>query len=471
MSFNDLGRYTASHKAWDHVGNIFPDIEHSEGERPSVEFKPASWLPVQFRDKYYEDWYVVMPGKAVALDPDGRVMPAQYGIGAGTETVVYTTDDVVAGTIDIATGLAVTAAKTVALTRLTGTRGAGWTAALAGTDNASYTSGFMGRYGVAFNASTRKPAIGIAPYAYKQWCGGDGFNPANYTKHNYNMQHQVAVLCDYVIHLPYVPAVATSEAVEKNNAVGDLTLGTPETHTRAQVVANATGRYNATTGTVPVLSTYPVMAFALDHYPVAKNTSKTTISLVSDNSADDVSGILVNERTALSAVTASGDYFIDYDAGVIFFYSADGATLPTAISGAAGSLTITYYQYEESSAAGTLSKFASVCGTNLQPGDLVIPAANSNLEEWAGTELQDQVLGQVLAIVDDYNEALAMVRTAYSPALATDSSGSMANATAGSSSVNLGQLDQMPGSATGGYTDLTHYAGAVKYAIINLIGR
>jgi hypothetical protein len=48
----------------------------------------------------------------------------------------------------------------------------------------------------------------------------------------------------------------------------------------------------------------------------------------------------------------------------------------------------------------------------------------------------------------------------------------MKNATAGSSSVGLGQLDQMPGSATGGYPDDIHYAGAADtLVVINLISR
>ena len=48
MSFNSLGQYSANHKSWDHVGNMFPVVEHSEGVRPAGEFMPASWLPVQF---------------------------------------------------------------------------------------------------------------------------------------------------------------------------------------------------------------------------------------------------------------------------------------------------------------------------------------------------------------------------------------------------------------------------------------
>lgn len=206
---------------------------------------------------------------------------------------------------------------------------------------------------------------------------------------------------------------------------------------------------------------------------MATQTARTAIALASDSTADDLTTVLVNERTALSAVRAAGDYFIDYPASVIFCYSADGATLPSAISGAAGTLTITYYEYQEAGNAGTgtLSRFACVCGAQLQPGDLLIVGANSNFAKWVGTELQDQVMGQVLALVDDYDEGLSKVRTAFNPGIGTDSSGSMANGVAGSASLNLGQMDQMPGTATGGYGDLTTYAGAVKYAIINLISR
>ena len=45
MGFDSLGRYTPGHKSWDHVGNMIPVVEHSEGVRPHGEFKPAAWLP------------------------------------------------------------------------------------------------------------------------------------------------------------------------------------------------------------------------------------------------------------------------------------------------------------------------------------------------------------------------------------------------------------------------------------------
>ena len=75
MGFDSLGRYAPNHKSWDHVGNMIPVVEHSEGIRPHGEFKPAAWLPVQFFDKYYEEHFVVLPGKVLAFDNDGRVVP------------------------------------------------------------------------------------------------------------------------------------------------------------------------------------------------------------------------------------------------------------------------------------------------------------------------------------------------------------------------------------------------------------
>jgi hypothetical protein len=466
MSFDDLNRYSATHKVWDHVGNIIPDIEHSEGERPAFEFQPASWLPVQFYDKHYENWMVVLPGKAVALDPDGCVMPAEYGLTGAS--VVYTANDVTAGVIDIATGLAVTTAKTVVLSQLNGTRGSAWSAAVAGTTGVNNTSGFMGRYGVAFGDATVKYPIGVAPYAYLQWAG-DSSNPANYTRHNYNMQHLVAVLCDYVIRLPLIPAQVATETVEPAVAAAALVFGTRDTHTKAQAIANTTGRYNATTGTVPVLAAYPVIALALDEQDVATNTSRTTITMTSSSTADDLTGILVSEKTALSAVTQAGDFFVDYPVGVVFIYSADSATIPAAISGAAGTVQITYYR--NGTAPGVLSRFACVLAANIQPGDFLVTSTGSNLTI-ATTEDFKTIVGQVIGFETHPRDALDRVRTAYNPALGTDASGSMANGVAATASLNLGQMDQMPGSATGGYPDLLHYAGgADTIVIINLVSR
>jgi hypothetical protein len=464
MSFDALNRYNPNHKVWDHVGNIIPDIEHSEGERPAIELKVAAWLPVVFFDKHYENWHVVMPGKAIALDPNGDAMPAGYGLTSAS--VVYTQADVDAGVIDIATGAPVTVAKTVVLANLTGVRESGWSAANAGV---SKTSAFLGKWGVAFGDAAAKYPIGVAPYSYLQWCGGDGVNPALYAQHNYNMQHKVAVLCDYVIRLPLVPAQVANEVVEPAVAGTDLVFATRDTHTRAQVQANATGRYNPVYGVLPVLSTYPVIALALDEVKLARSTMRTSMVMSSSNAADDLSSILVEEKTALAAVRQAGDFFVDYEFGVVFLYSSDGATVPTAISGAAGTVRLTYYRY--GTAPGVLSKFACVLAGGIQAGDFLKVGTGSNLVK-ATSEDFKSIVGQVLAFESYPRDSLERVRTSFTPALKTDSLGSMSNGVASGGSVNMGQMDQMAGTATGGVPDLIHYAGAAdQIVIINLVSR
>lgn len=469
MSFNSLGQYTANHKVWDHVGNIIPDVEHSEGERPAGEFRPAAWLPLQFRDKHYENYYVIMPGKPVACDPDGYLMPAEYGLTGAS--VVYAQADVDNGVIDVATGLPLTTAKTVVLASLTGVRGSSWTLAAAGTvDDAANRSGFMGRFGEAFGDASKKYTIGVAPYGYLQWAGGDGFNPANLRQHNYTMQHQTAVLCDYVIKLPQIPAQAATETVEPLVSGANLVFGTRDTHTRAQILANAEGRYATATGNNPVAADATVIALALDNENAAKNTARTTLVMASTNTADDVSAILLNEKSSVASITQAGDYYLDAVVGVLFLYSADGTTVPTAISGAAGTVSVTYYHY--GAVPSTISRFAQVAG-DVKCGDFLKVGASSNLVVGdPGSDEAAELIGQVIAIEEHPRDALDRVRTAYSPALGTDSSGSMANGVAGSASANLGQMDQMPGSATGGVTDQLHYAGAAdRLVIINLVGR
>lgn len=479
MGFNNVNQYTGNHKAWDHVGNIFPGITHSEGVSPAHPWRAAAWLPIQIQEKYFENGIVIMPGKLVSLDPDGRVMPAQYGLTSSSSNVVYTAADVTAGTIDIATGAAVTAAKTVELDTLTGVRDGSWTAATAGTTGV--TSGFMGRFGVDValgTGGTARYPIGVCQQVVLQDAAllGDLENPADFTQHNYKMDLGPTVLCDYVLRLPLVPGQVANESVSKTNSALNLVLGTTGSHTRSQTQAN--DRYDASTGNVPVASTYPVMALALDNYPIATNTERTRLTLSSSSSSDDVSDVLVNEVSSPAGISQAGDFFVDVSAGVVFIYSTDGATLPSSVSGAAGTVRMTYYHY--ATAAGTvagadISKFACVVSTTseLRPGDFLGCGTDSN---WVrmdpGSNAEVTLVGQLLGFEQYPQGGLDKVRTAFVPALNTDASGAMKNAVAATSTTGLGQLDQMAGSATGGVPGAVHYSGAADLlCVINLINR
>jgi len=420
MSFDSMGRYTPNHKSWDHVGNMIPVVEHSEGVRPHGEFKPAAWLPVQFFDKYQEVYFVVLPGKVLAFDNDGRVVPA--GIALGTN-ISYTANDVAAGTIDVETGLPVAAPVDRVVAELEAADGT-----------------FLGRADTPLSVS--KP-VGVAPYAYYQWAGDssaldDGFNPSAYRQHNHNLQHRVAILCDYVLELPLVPAAETT----------------------AETLTDKVGGHS---GSVTTLA-------AVAKLPVAKNTQRTKITF-----SESLSTAFVNEVASAAEIAAAGDWAIDLASGVISVFSA------SALGATGGNLKVTYSHYK--TAVTGASVFAAASG-NLKAGDFVkcdessnFVLANPDPSDVADFDGADSLLtranvgdtfadivGQVIEVESAEKDALGMVKTAYNPPLGTDASGS--------SPGYAGQMDQMPGSATGGVSDKVHYAGAADLVVrINLVSR
>jgi len=406
---NSVGQYTASHKAWDHVGNIINSVEVQEMFR-SGDLKPACWLPVQFWDKAFEDWIVVTPGKIVALDNDGRVVPAQYGLGSATMT--YTTDDVTSGTIDVRTGVALLAAAT-------------------GTFNVSAVTDFMGRGIEALSVSM---PIGVASYCYLQWSGDgsendDGWTPAGFKRHNYNCQHSVAATFDYGIQLPLVPAATSTENMTRNSHVGQIQTFT-----------------------------------ALANLPVAKNTMRTTITFA-DGTLTDSATRFLNEVPNAVDVLNPGDWHIVLETGVITVW----ADAPLA---AGNVYTVSYSNYASAPTGSNVSKFACALG-DLVPGDFVKCNADSNFVKATpkvyGTSNGDNfdtfsaIMGQVVVVEVYPKDYLERVRTAYT-SLGTSATGSYPG--------YAGQMDQMPGSATGGVPSNLHYAGAAdKVVIVNLISR
>lgn len=398
MAFNNLGQYNAPYKTWDHVGNIIPDVEHSEGERPHGEFMPAAWLPVKFFDKFYENWMTVMPGKVLAFDNDGRVVPAQYGLAGAT--ITYSATDAQAGVIDVRTGLPVLIGAV-------------------GTFNVSAVSSFMGR-GSAMAVSA---PVGVAPYAYLQWAGDgstldDGTNPAAYRNANYNMQHRVAILCDYVLELPIVPARTTTANLTQASFSGN------------KVTFNAVA-----------------------NLPVAANTQRSPIAFA-NGSLTDAATVFQNQVDVAANIVAPGDWAIDLNTGVVTAYRATAA-------GGGNVYTISYSHYASAPTGTNVSVFASVLG-NVKPGDFLKVNVDSNYVVDSSPTVAATV-GQVLDIESYPRDGLDKVRTAYD-SINTNAAGSLPG--------YAGQMDQMPGSATGGVTDQIHYAGAAnKVCRVNLILR
>ena len=399
MSFNTVGQYTATHKVWDHVGNMVSVVEHSEGQRPHGEFMPAAWLPVKFFEKFYENYVTIMPGKILALDNDGRVVPAQYGLAAAT--VTNTSTDTAAGVIDVRTGVALVSGDE-------------------GTFNVGDVSDFMGR-GVNVAMSVSKP-VGVCPYPILQWAGDasaydDGFNPSAYIKHNYNMQHRVAILCDYVLELPITPAKTATETITSQSWSSNI------------------------------------MTFdALNNLPVATNTQRTPLTFA-NNSLTSAAVDFVNQVAAAADIVAQGDWHIDYTTGVIKAYRG---TNPSG-----GTFSVTYYNYASAPTGANVSVFACALG-DVKPGVFLKCNADSNWVVDSSPSL-DATMGQVLDIEVATKDLLDKVRTAF-PSLSTSGAGAFPG--------SAGQMDQMPGSATGGVSDKVHYAGAAdKVCRVNMISR
>ena len=190
-------RYSATHRQWDHVGNLFPDVEHAEKGphgRLAGDFIPAPWLPVQLEDKHFEAWTVVSPGKIVALttqaeeilsvvgdwEDSSHVVPAGLKVDwasvmgtGGTGTVLtYTSDDFDEQTVDLTTGIPYATNGTTSysgntLTTALKSRGL--------IDNGDTCDDFISH------------PVGVAAQAFYQWSAlnGSKFNPADEKFHNF----------------------------------------------------------------------------------------------------------------------------------------------------------------------------------------------------------------------------------------------------------------------------------------------
>jgi hypothetical protein len=242
------------------------------------------------------------------------------------------------------------------------------------------------------------------------------------------MQHQAQSLCDYVIRVPHLASAAVNEAMD-----GALTGGTPSFGDANLVAASdvkAMVRYSDVTSS-------DFIAWFSASYPVAKSTERTPIS------ADDVA-LLVRQRQGVDQLTSAGDYYVDHEVGVFFFYVSGGASVPTYVA----STTLTFNEY--TTAPTSVGSYVSATG-DLKPASFVEVDADSNLTLSSSTSVQD-VMGQVLAFIKHPRGLLDRVKSRYE---------------------TLGTVNKMPGTATKGYPDNLNVSetGADTEVVINLITR
>ena len=466
--------YVADHKYWDRMGRITPNVEWSESHRPHFESMPAPWLPVQRRELEIEYYIVVSSGKVVAETRVGHVVPAglrkAWNVAAGSNTLAYTATDVTEGVIDLTTGVTVTAAVTYTQTQLT---------------TALRQRGLIRHSEYAMDFIS-KP-IGFASYNYYKAAGSDHYNPANLYQHNFRPQALVAVTCDYVSTFPVLPALATTETMANDRTAGATAL--MENYFNATTSPRVAGWFSSTQihavdrYATDVAAGDDVVAYMFVNYPVAHITEDSPFT-------PSVAG-LTREVDAVTSLSAAGDYFVDYEVGVLFVFEADGDAIPSPWSTAA---TITYYHYATTgTATNTVSTYACATG-NLEYGDFLTYDSNSNLVKAAldiSVAEGYDASGGVYSTdpdyaVDDDDDISSQLEQAISNHLfgvvgqvigttvfgegrhSKDYLDRVYTAHMGQTAANM----QTPGSATGGRTDQLTYANAAeKMIIVNLLFR
>jgi hypothetical protein len=467
--------YTANPKFYDRMGRITPNTH-----KPHGEWIPAPWLPVQRYDTSEFAWKVISEGKVVALAGDGNLVPAglkkAFNVATSSNAITYTADDVTDGTIDLTTGVAVTAAGSYTETQLTAAlreRGL-----ITGSQRAT---DFIS-----------KP-VGVANYDYYAAPGTDHYNPRTLKYTNYRPQALTSILCDYVITVPVLPALATTEAVtdltgEAAGYLEDLFDGTNARSTAYTGFFTSAQIAQVTRYSGQVSSGDDVVVFMTENAPIAHITEDSPITTSTDS-------CLVRQVDSISAISGAGDFFVDYEVGAIFLYEAGGNAIPSPW--VAGTTTISYYHYGSAVSSGTrVSSY--VCATgNLEYGDFLTYDVNSNFikatldisaaEGYSDSstgalysvdpEYDTQATNSVVSIqlekaIMGYNEGIigqVIGTTIYgSGQYENDYLGSVKTAFEGQTAANM----QTPGSATGGRTDqLTYANGAERMLVINLIMR
>jgi hypothetical protein len=451
--------YDGTPKQWDHTGYVVPEVEHSESQYPHAELKPASWLPVLRQDTKTEEYTVIAAGKVVAVDRTGRVVPAglklTFEAALGATVLTYAAADVTTGTVDLTTGSAVTSTTSYTQTQLT---------------TALRARGLIEATETARDFISEP--VGYARYSYWQWCGGDGWDPSQFRRHNHNLQHQVAIGCDKVLEVPMVPSEEATETQGGGIAIANtaITFGTAGWKSSTGIAA--TTRYASL-----VSAGDNVVAMVLNKLPVAKITTNTPIT----DSASTLASM--TEVTSIAAVIAGGSsyFYVDYEVGVIFLYESGGNAIPTGFSTAN---TITYYTYED--AATGSANIVQVLG-DVKIGDFVTYDDNSNF-----VKFQPQIIsasgganGDVYAADPDYDtagdSAISAQLESYILGCTNRCIGQVLNVfewpRGGLEKVmtqyrTLTAYERMPGTATDGLSD-AHWqsGGANKTAIINFIKR
>ena len=450
----------------DLIDNITPNnVVQMNASVPAGEWKPANWLPVVWQNEASKDYFTISSGKIVSFDASGRIVPSGLlrscldAASNNTTVMSYTTNDKDARVIDITTGEFVADAKNVSLKQLiTAASQNGWIHTdLSGDAVADYQAGAK---------DFISAPVGVAAYDVYVWAGDD---PANLHFTNYQKQHLIQFFSDVQMRVAHVckAAVSTYTVVD-----ADLQSGADMADsTNAKFKPNLAG-----------VSLTDVVALNLGLGKVCSNQTETPVSFV--NWAGN------RERSDISLLAKAGDWYLDADAGVMYFYETGGNALPVDSTGNAtlnnGSSTeIKVFDY--TAAVSTQEKMMHLVG-DATPGDFVTFDDNSNFKVLSSLVVADSAMALAggdgsatqaelrtefdrigTALEDRHFEESLVVGRVYQ--LIKEPRGLLDRVRTGFNGSEFGADAKMPGSATKGFSDLITLSSetvADEIAIINV---
>jgi hypothetical protein len=408
---------------------------------PAGEWKPALWLPVVFTQSSVaagEDAYVISSGKIVAMDAEGRIVPA--GLREAlvkatiTDTVItYTADDVKWGVVDFTTGERLTAAKTVSSIEFA---------------RACSDRGFVDVAAVPTDEATVRAVIqqfislpiGVAAYDIHVYAG----TPEGGDQHflNYNKQSLVQFVTEVEARVPHMLAdTAVTDLIDVSTVTLDDAPTSGQRPADGDVLSAtgvaALGRYDSDDVGAVVLIT-------LSEREVAAITSRTPITA-------DVSGLLAASKGSIADVTAVGDYFLDAVPGYLVITRAAWDALVTADDDP----TFSFYVYSDAALAASEQWIYFTGLPDYGDRRVSVDAASNFCAKGSSADIlaaADPALGTLLALDHEPRGLLASVKTAF------DLDG-------------VSAASRMPGSATAGFSHLVTRANekvANRLAVIKI---
>jgi hypothetical protein len=440
-----ISRFQSTFKVrTDMMDNITPNnTVQMNASVPAGEWKPAAWLPTIWQNEASKDFFVISSGKVVSLDASGRVVPAgllkRLADGAHGDTIItYDASDVDAKVIDIRTGNPLLLADIGNINSAVFCQAVldqGWVISALVPAGSTANCQTIGRQFIS-------APVGIAAYDVYVWAGDDAAN-LHFT--NYQKQHLIQFFTDVQMRVAHVCEPAASDVFNNGIKVAGATL-------------EALTRYSH-------LDLTDVMAYDWTS-KLAGNTSRTPV-LLETGANVAWSG---RERNDISLLARAGDWYLDADAGRIFFFlTAGGAAVPDDANGAA--LTA-LKAFDYTATVSVNEKMMHLVG-EAKPGDFVVFDVNSNFIVRDMATAEDNADAGEAAV----EAALAAVRDQYEWtvgrvfAFQKEPRGLLERVRTGWNGSEFKADAQMPGSATKGFSDLITLSDetvADEIAIINV---